>query len=105
MNLGNVDRFQTVPKLKIRYRLEMSRPSQHLYQVEMAIEDLVGSVGSETDFHFAVWTPGSYLIREYQRNVQNLRVWSRDGKKELNWSKTSKNIWRVNNGEEKSIIL
>lgn len=41
-----------------------------------------------------VWTPGSYLIREYARHVENLRASTQDGEP-LPVRKTRKNRWRV----------
>ena len=46
-----------------------------------------------------VWTPGSYLIREYQRHLQDFSATDAAGQR-LQWEKTNKNTWRVlTNGE------
>ncbi len=54
----------------IRYRVSMSRPHSHLFEVEAEFpaqhEDLTVSL--------PVWTPGSYLVREYSRHVQEFTV-------------------------------
>ena len=42
----------------------------------------------------AVWTPGSYLVREYEKNVENISARARDGGA-LAIEKTLKNRWRV----------
>ena len=42
----------------------------------------------------AVWTPGSYLVREYERNVEALAARAPDGKP-LAVEKTRKNRWRI----------
>lgn len=41
-----------------------------------------------------VWTPGSYLIREYQRHLQDFTATDAGGQP-LKWEKTDKNSWRV----------
>lgn len=41
-----------------------------------------------------VWTPGSYLVREYARNVEAISVADPAGKP-LSFSKSAKNRWRV----------
>jgi len=41
-----------------------------------------------------VWTPGSYLIREFQRHVQDFTVTDASGQP-LKWEKTDKDTWRV----------
>lgn len=43
---------------------------------------------SEVELFMAVWTPGSYLIREYSRHVENVRS-------DLPVEKTAKNRWLV----------
>jgi len=50
----------------------------------------------------AVWTPGSYLVREYERNVEALSARSADGKP-LPIEKTRKNRWRIRTGGRSSI--
>ncbi len=50
----------------VRYRVSMPRPHSHLFEVEATFPgghpQLVVSL--------PVWTPGSYLVREYSRHVQ-----------------------------------
>ena len=41
-----------------------------------------------------VWTPGSYLIREFERHVQDFAATDGAGQP-LKWEKISKNTWRV----------
>jgi len=42
----------------------------------------------------AVWTPGSYLIREYSRHIESISAEAQDGER-LPIAKTRKNRWRV----------
>jgi predicted metalloprotease with PDZ domain len=46
-----------------------------------------------------VWTPGSYLVREYARNVQDLEVTAPGGRR-LRAVKTAKNAWTVDGAED-----
>jgi predicted metalloprotease with PDZ domain len=46
-----------------------------------------------TELMMAVWTPGSYLVREYARHVDSMEVTS--GGKPLAFEKTRKNRWQV----------
>ncbi|MFU8805404.1 MAG: M61 family metallopeptidase [Bradymonadaceae bacterium] len=59
----------------IRYIVSAPVPSDHLFHVRMEIDGL-GTL-EELELCMPVWSPGSYLVREYGRHVQNLRV--RDG--------------------------
>jgi predicted metalloprotease with PDZ domain len=45
----------------------------------------------------AVWTPGSYLVREYSRHVEAFRARNAQGG-ELRWTKAAKNRWNVQTG-------
>jgi len=49
-----------------------------------------------------VWTPGSYLIREYARHVQELTAATEDGSP-LPWQKVSKNHWRITTEPEAGV--
>jgi hypothetical protein len=51
----------------IRYTLRFPAPHTHYVEVEAAIPT---SGRAEVEVYMATWTPGSYLIREYQRHVE-----------------------------------
>lgn len=53
-----------------------------------------GQPPAEETLIMPVWTPGSYLIREYERNVQDFSVTDMSGR-QLSWEKINKNSWRV----------
>ena len=46
------------------------------------------------DLMMATWTPGSYLVREYARNVESVSAVD-DARKVVQIEKTSKNRWRT----------
>jgi predicted metalloprotease with PDZ domain len=50
-----------------------------------------------------VWTPGSYLIREYARHVQDFSGKDARGN-DLTWQKTSKNTWQIDTKGAKQIV-
>jgi predicted metalloprotease with PDZ domain len=50
----------------------------------------------------AVWTPGSYLVREYARNVEAFRA-RVPGGRDLGWQKTKKNRWAIEAGDIRRI--
>lgn len=60
----------------ISFRISAPEPHRHLFVVEMTLQAL-----SEERIllKMPVWTPGSYLIREYARHVQNLEVCDENG--------------------------
>jgi predicted metalloprotease with PDZ domain len=76
----------------IGYRVAMPQPESHLFEVTIEVQGWREPV---LDLHFPVWTPGSYLVREYARHVQNLRA--ETGGQTLTWHKRSKNRWQIEN--------
>jgi predicted metalloprotease with PDZ domain len=74
----------------ISYTVSMSKPWTHLLEVEMRVKP----AGDRTDLVMPVWTPGSYLVREYARHVQDFAAKDGSGKA-LSWQKINKNTWQV----------
>jgi predicted metalloprotease with PDZ domain len=73
-----------------RYTVRLEQPHQHLVAVEMELEAEAGG----TVLEMPSWTPGSYLMREYPRQLQELACESGGGRP-LAVQKLSKNRWRV----------
>jgi predicted metalloprotease with PDZ domain len=74
----------------VEYRIELHDRHAHLYRVEARFP--VG--GGDVDLKLPVWTPGSYLVREYQRHLQELECFSGEGAP-LPVRKIDKATWRV----------
>ncbi len=51
-----------------------------------------------------VWTPGSYLVREYARHLEDLRAVARGGKT-LDVARVNKNRWRVTTDGAAEVIV
>jgi predicted metalloprotease with PDZ domain len=77
----------------ISFTVAMSRPHTHLFDVEIAIKHAASGPAEEM-LVMPVWTPGSYLVREFERNVQDFAATTGAGQP-LRWEKTNKNTWRV----------
>ncbi|PYS21864.1 MAG: peptidase M61 [Acidobacteria bacterium] len=78
----------------ISFTVSMPQPWTHLLEVEMRLQIPANlNVPNETDLVMPVWTPGSYLIREFERNVQDFSA-DANGRA-LDWTKINKDIWRV----------
>ncbi|MGI9182147.1 MAG: M61 family metallopeptidase [Longimicrobiaceae bacterium] len=74
----------------ILYRLSLAEPHTHLFRVEIAIK----GVQEPQELAMPSWTPGSYLLREFPRNVQEFHAEDGAGRT-LGWQKTDKNRWRI----------
>lgn len=77
---------------EIAYTVSMPKPWTHLLEVEMRVR--WAQMPDKTELKMPVWTPGSYLVREYARHVQDLQVKNVSGA-DLAWRKISKNTWQV----------
>jgi predicted metalloprotease with PDZ domain len=74
----------------IRYALSLNNPSAHYLDVEILADNLEES---SIKVVIPVWAPGSYLVREFSRNVQKFKAFGKG--KPLRVSKLAKNIWKV----------
>jgi predicted metalloprotease with PDZ domain len=77
---------------EIAYTVSMPRPHTHLLEVEARLR--YAAAPAAVELRMPVWTPGSYLVREFGRHVQDFAA-SGDGGRALQWTKTDKNTWRV----------
>jgi len=79
--------------VEIAFTVGMSRPHTHLFEVDIRIKR-TGTAPGEESLIMPVWTPGSYLIREFERNVQDFSAKDASGQP-LKWEKTNKNTWHI----------
>ena len=75
---------------RINYRVAMPQPSSHLFEVVLLVQDYTLP---QLDLKLPVWTPGSYLVREYAKHLQDFGA--KSGGNTLKWSKVAKNHWQV----------
>jgi predicted metalloprotease with PDZ domain len=99
----------------ITYFLDFPAPQTHYAQVEMHIDapHLLAREAGFLDLKMAVWTPGSYFIREYARMVEGMKVevWGAEGEQDagkvgqarlldiLPHRKINKNTWCITLGK------
>lgn len=75
----------------VHYRLSLARPGSHLAEVEAR---LPAGADGRVDAVLPVWTPGSYLVREFARHVQEVRAETPEGAP-LPLTRVDKRTWRV----------
>src|SRR5690349_23477983 len=83
---------QTTP-VDISFTVAMPRPHTHLFDIDIAIKRAVNGPQEER-LVMPVWTPGSYMVREFARHVQDFAATDAAGQP-LKWEKTNKDTWRV----------
>jgi predicted metalloprotease with PDZ domain len=88
------------PAAPVAYTLRFPAPHTHYIEVEA----IYPAAGRTLDLMMAVWTPGSYLVREYARHVEGVVAHGPDGRA-LVVTKTRKNRWSVETGGAKTVRL
>ena len=84
--------------MEIAFTVSVPKPHTHTLNVEVKIKHGAGEpVTNETVLVLPVWTPGSYLIREFERHVQDFEAINSAGQA-LSWAKLNKNSWRIITG-------
>jgi predicted metalloprotease with PDZ domain len=76
---------------KLTYHLSMPQPNSHYFAVKIDVQENTAAV---QEFKLPVWTPGSYLVREFSKNLNQVRAIDAQGK-ELAVKKKAKNAWEV----------
>jgi predicted metalloprotease with PDZ domain len=80
---------------EISFTVSMSKPHTHLLEVEMRLR--ASRLPAQLNLIMPVWAPGSYLIREFERHVQDFAAMDAGGggAAALPWQKINKNTWRI----------
>lgn len=88
------------PKEKISFEISFKEPQAHYVEIKM---EITGNKDKSIDVKMPVWAPGSYLIREFPKNVEGFHAQSRG--KELTFSKINKNTWRIETDKAEKIEI
>jgi predicted metalloprotease with PDZ domain len=86
---------QTAAPPQISFTVSMPKPHTHMLEVEVRIKRRPDvPAAAEELLVMPVWTPGSYLVREFERHVQDFAATDASGQP-LQWEKVNKDFWRV----------
>lgn len=85
----------------VRYTVSFPDPHTHYATVTMEVTEWDHS---SLTIKMPVWTPGSYMIREFPQNVESVTASSAAGTL-LPAQKIAKNAWLIDNGKEQSISI
>jgi predicted metalloprotease with PDZ domain len=72
-----------------RYRIELADPEAHRYRVMLTL----ANPDADQDFSLPVWIPGSYLVREFAKQMSGLEAFQRGH--QLAVEQLDKASWRV----------
>lgn len=78
-------------KVEIAFEVSFTEPNAHYVDVKMNIS---GLSSDSIDVKMPVWAPGSYLVREFSKNVEQFAV-KGAGQHSVPYRKIDKNTWRI----------
>src|SRR5687768_4977038 len=74
VGFGGTIIIQAQPLKSITYRLSMSRPNSHLFEVAIEVELPDELKDKPVEFQMAKWSPGRYAVFDFAKNVQEFRA-------------------------------
>jgi predicted metalloprotease with PDZ domain len=84
----------------ISYEVAMPQPQTHLFEVTLKIQNCPSPL---LNLKLPVWTPGSYLVREYAKHLQDFTALT--GERVLSCGKVAKNHWQVDTKGIAEVII
>ena len=87
----NVTSGKAAAPAKISYVVTFPEAQAHYAEIEMTVSGLSQPT---LDLKMPVWTPGSYLIREFSKNIESLTATANG--KPVTAPKLNKNTWHIN---------
>lgn len=87
--------------LEITYTVSFPQPHDHYAKVQLQLKNVNLD---KVVLKMPVWTPGSYLVREFSRQVERETAVDSSGNR-LKFEKTAKNSWILDTKNQKSVIF
>lgn len=85
----------------ITYTVSMPAPHSHLFHVRI---EMTRAETGDVQLSLPAWTPGSYMIREFARHVQEFQAADGEGQT-LPWRKVRKDGWLVAAGPATRVVV
>ena len=90
----------TTPSPPVHYRVDVLNAHAHLFQVTLTIS----APAAEQRVSLPVWIPGSYLVREFAKNLQNLSA-RQGARSALPVQQLDKCTWHIACNPAKPLVL
>lgn len=87
-------------QVKVGFEVSFKEPQAHYVEMEMTISGLAKDY---VDVKMPVWAPGSYLVREFAKSVEDFSATA--GGKPVKFEKVRKNAWRVYSAKSNAIKI
>jgi predicted metalloprotease with PDZ domain len=85
---------EAIPDIRVSYTVSIADGRAHLLRVRLKIEHNPQFDHSILHLFIPVWTPGSYMVREHARHVEQLRIVG-DKQQDCSLEKIRKNRWQL----------
>lgn len=85
----------------IQYTLSFPEPHTHYVNVKMEIKSMPKK--DYLEIKMPVWAPGSYLVREFSKNIDSVKAYSENAIFKV--EKTRKNIWKIACANEANVTI
>lgn len=76
----------------MKYKITIDEPWTHYVKISGEFDG--SELGDNIRLFLPIWSPGSYMVREYSRHLRKLRVLQENGEF-IYFEKVSKNIWEL----------
>jgi predicted metalloprotease with PDZ domain len=86
---------------QLAYKISMPQPQTHLFEIELTVSNWTKE---SLDLKMPVWTPGSYLVREYAKQLQNFVAVDDRGSR-LATTKIAKHHWQIQTNHHNEITI
>ena len=93
--------LQAPQPYSISYRLAMSHPASHLFEVTIDVTVPPNDPSASIDFQMPRWQPGRYSVADFAKNVQEFGARSQN--RPLTWTKVDDQTWRVQRQGNRSV--
>jgi predicted metalloprotease with PDZ domain len=104
----SVNKVQSQATYAIDYSLRMPEPATHYFEVEMRVNNVLTNPlirdKNKLEVKMPVWTPGSYLVREFARNIHRIEAKNEKGQV-LRIRKTNKNTWEIETEQSNEVTV
>lgn len=87
---------------RMDYTLSMEHPESHYFQLKILISEIQQD---EILLKLPVWAPGSYLVREFSKNIDNVQAKEVNSSQVLRVEKKTKNSWLIKSKGIKQIEI
>ncbi|MDA9555221.1 PDZ domain-containing protein [Pelobium sp.] len=85
----------------IQFEVSFTEPQAHYADVKMIINNIKKD---DITVKMPVWAPGSYLVREFSKNVESFEV-TTPSNTPVAFEKVRKNAWKINTKGKSSVVI